>query len=108
MDRIRSDPELFGYVGFASDRFDKKVCNIFANLFKMIHFFFDYILIKENLQKALKSCRHSTFKICQLFSWPGLKDMIRIQNDLKSRIRIRTKSFRIPITGRKENSFVWF
>jgi hypothetical protein len=44
-----------------------------------------------------------THKICQLFSWPGLKGSIRIltekydliRNDLKSRIRIRATSFRI-------------
>ncbi len=44
---------------------------------------------------------YSKLKICQRFSWPGLNGRIRIRNDLNSRIRIRTKSFRIHNPGRK-------
>jgi hypothetical protein len=39
---------------------------------------------------AVSLCTH---KICQLFRWPGSKDLH--PDDLKSRIRIRTKSFSI-------------
>ncbi len=44
-------------------------------------------------------------KNCQLFSRPGVKSIrIQIRNDLKSRMRIRTKSFRIHNTA---NGISW-
>ncbi len=52
-----------------------------------------------------KKVLHQSIKICQLLSWLCLKNTIR-NDDLKGRIQIRTKSFRIHNTEEKTIKFV--
>ncbi len=111
--RIRSDPKLFSQVGSGivvpdpdMTFFDKKiykVLQIFLLNWPFRLWFHRYIFPYKILKFFRKSCRAaavplSTLKICQLFGWPDLKVRILIWKDVKSRIRIRTKSFRIHIT----------
>ncbi len=78
-----------------SHLFGIKICMIFANLyFKIVQFVFYYISM---LLMSFCSSKMGAQKLCQLFTWPSLR--VRsgsVRKDLESRIRIRTKSFRIP------------
>jgi hypothetical protein len=57
-------------------------------------YIFPYKILKINLSLAPELL--CTLKICQVFSWPGLKG--------KDRVRIWTKSFRIHNTDSATNS----
>jgi hypothetical protein len=65
----------------------------------VVKFVFDHIHIALENFFGIKSravILLCALKICQLFGWPGLKGRIRIRNDLKSGIQI--KSYRIHNT----------
>jgi hypothetical protein len=65
----------------------------------MIHLVFDYMPISLNLKniKSLAAVPLFTLKICRFFVCPALKG--RMQNELRSRIRIRAKSIWIDNTA---------
>ncbi len=87
--------------GFGSGLFDKKICINFEIFLQdgPIRLRFHTYFRRKSLKcfkKSWSSPWLCTLNICQLFSWPGVQHRIRIRirNDTKSRIRIRTKSFR--------------
>jgi hypothetical protein len=93
---------------FGSDFFYKKIYRTLANFYikwfnsSLITYGYRTYFLRKSLKSlnSLAAVPLFTLRICQLFSWSGLtlKSRIRKWDDLKRRIRIRNKSFRIHNT----------